>query len=148
MFNSAFSRTPGSSAHVRSVLAIDKFRIRVRAAAPKAIWYVSLRRRVFAGLAPTVSLDRFFSHTGIHLALGEVKLLATALLNPNYVPDMVQVILRLDKSIQHINEDCPLLLRCACASLPIVGVVNAKAVLERGIDVILEDARQINRLLF
>jgi hypothetical protein len=96
MFNSAFSRTPGSSAHVRSVLAIDKFRIRVRAAAPKALWYVSPRRRALARIAPTVSLDHFFSLTGIRLAWGEVKLLATALLDSNNVPDMVHVVLSLD----------------------------------------------------
>ena len=61
---------------------------------------------------------------------------------------MVQVVLSLDESIQHIHKDCPLRLSCACAGLPIVGVVNAKPVLERRVDVILENARQINRVFF
>ncbi len=75
-------------------------------------------------------------------------MLATTLLDSNNVPDMIQVVLSLDQSIQHIHEDPPLLLSCACAGLPIVGVMNAKTVLERGIDVILENARQINRIFF
>jgi hypothetical protein len=79
-----------------NVLSIDHFRIWVRSAAPKTIWYVSPRRRAFAGLGPAVSLDRLLSHAGMCLALGEVELLTAALLNANYVPDMVQVILRLD----------------------------------------------------
>jgi hypothetical protein len=41
-------------------------------------------------------LDRLLSHAGVCLALGEVELLTATLLNANYVPDMVQVILRLD----------------------------------------------------
>jgi len=41
-------------------------------------------------------LDHFFSLTGIRLAWGEVKLLATALLDSNNVPDMVHVVLSLD----------------------------------------------------
>ena len=40
------------------------------------------------------------------------------------------------------------MLSCARASLPVVGVVNAKAVLKHGVDVILEYARQINRVFF
>jgi hypothetical protein len=79
-----------------NVLAIDKFRIWVRAAASKALWYVSPRRRALARLAPTILLDRFFSLTGMRLAWGEVKLLATALLDSNNVPDMVQVVRSLD----------------------------------------------------
>ena len=53
-----------------NVLAIDKFRPVVRAAATKALWYVSPRRRALARVAPTISLDRFFSLTGVRLAWG------------------------------------------------------------------------------
>ena len=77
-----------------NVLAIDKFRIWVRAAAPKALRCP--RRRAPARIVPTVTLDRFFCLTGICLALGEVKLLAAAMLESNNVPDMVQVVLSLD----------------------------------------------------
>ena len=77
-----------------NVLAINKFRIWVRATAPKALRCP--RRRAPARIVPTVMLDRFFSLTGIRLAWGEVKLLAAAMLVSNNVPDMVQVVLSLD----------------------------------------------------
>ncbi len=54
---------------------------------------------------------------------------ATALLDADYVPDMIQVILRLDESIQHIDKDRVLLLSRARASLPVIRVMNAKSVL-------------------
>ncbi len=41
----------------------------------------------------------------MRLALGEVEFLAAALLNANDIPDVIQVILRLDESIQHVDKD-------------------------------------------
>jgi hypothetical protein len=93
-------------------------------------------------------LDRRFRHTSVRLALGLVELFATALLDADYVPDMIQVILRLDESIQHIDEDRSLLLSCARAGLPVIRVVNAKAVFERGVNMVLKNARQVDRVFF
>ena len=120
----------------------------MRTATSKTIWNVGTRRRAFAGLRPAVPLDRFLCHTRVRLALGLVELFATALLNADYVPDMIYVILRLDESIQHIDKDRSLLLSCARAGMPVIRVVNAKAVLEQGVNMVLKNARQVDRVFF
>ncbi len=60
----------------------------------------------------------------------------------------MKVDLRLDQGIEHIKKDCALLLSRARASLTVIRVMNAKPVLERWVDMILEDARQINGVFF
>ena len=71
-------------------------------------------------------------------------MLAAALLDADNVLNVIQVVLRFYEGIQHIHEDRALLLSRARASLPVLWVMNAKSVLERWIDMILEDARQID----
>ncbi len=41
-----------------------------------------------------------------------------------------------------------MLLSCARAGLPVIRVVNAKAVLERGVNMVLKNARQVDRVFF
>ncbi len=77
-----------------------------------------------------------------------MELFATTLLDTDYVPYMIEVILRFDESIQHIDEDRSLLMSCARAGLPVIRAVNAKAVLERGINMVLKDARQVDQVFF
>jgi hypothetical protein len=76
--------------------------------------------------------------------MGEVELLAAALLNSDNVTDVIEVVLRLDKGIEHVDKDRALLLSRARASLLVTRVMNAKPFLKRWINMILEDACQIN----
>ncbi len=101
----------------------------MRTATSKTIRSEGSRREAFAGLGSAVSLDPLLCHTRVCMALGEVKLLPAALLDADDVPDVIQVVLHFDQSIQHIHKDCALLLSRARASLPVIWVMNAKSVL-------------------
>ena len=52
-----------------------------------------------------VRLDYPLGHASMHLALGCVELFATALLHPNDFPDVDQVILHLNQSVQHVGKN-------------------------------------------
>ncbi len=52
-----------------------------------------------------VHLDYPLGHASMCLALGCVELFAATLLHPNDFPDVVQVILRLNQSVQHVDEN-------------------------------------------
>ena len=120
-----------------AVLVVNQLRPRVLPAAPKTLLSEG-RSLSLRGLVGTVRSDSPLGHTCIRIALGDVLFFATALLYPNDIPDVVQVVLCLEKSVQHVNESRPLLQSGSCVGLPIQRVVSAETFLKRWVDVILE----------
>ena len=77
------------------------------------------------------------------MSLG-MELLATQLFDADEFTNICDAVLGLDESVKHVNKDQPLSDHSLQARMAIVGVVRAKTLLQGRVDMILENASQIN----
>ncbi len=127
------------------ILAINQLQPWVRPATPKALGFAGCALGFKAHLSGiiAITLESLLGHACMSMALGEMKLLASALLHPNNVADISEVVLHFDEGIQHVNKDRLLSEGCLCAGLPIEREVGAEAFLKRWVNVILKNSCQV-----
>ena len=77
-----------------------------------------------------------------------MELLATQLFDADNFTNIREVALGLDECFQHVNKDCSLSDRSLQARMTVVGVVQAKTLLQGRVDIILKNASQIDGVFF
>lgn len=77
-----------------------------------------------------------------------MELLPAPMLTSNDILDVGNVIFSYNQHGEHVGEDVPLSDRGSRTSLPIMRIVSSKSLLQRRIDMVLEDSSQIDRILF
>ena len=100
------------------------------------------------GCIATVLLESFLGNAGISWAWGEVELLATQLLGTNDVADIHYIIFGFDEGVQYFDKNRTLSDCGLRTSITVSGVVRAKALLKRRVDMILKNAGQIDGVFF
>ncbi len=100
------------------------------------------------GLYHRLLLESLLGNAGISWAWGEVELLATQLLGTNDVSDICYVIFGFDEGVQHFDKNRTLSDCGLRTSITVSGVVRAKALLKRRVNMILKNAGQIDGVFF
>jgi hypothetical protein len=95
-----------------------------------------------------ILLEGFLGNAWKGRALHSVELLTSRLLNMHNVTNVHKIDFGFDQSIQHIHKDQTLGDHNPWARLPMIWVVQSKALLQRRVNMVLKDPRKINGIFF